>query len=555
MGIESPLPPPPDPPPSPSYLEETEAFIRACVSGDATTVRAALDLGFRVSRQDGLGYTALHRLAERWKGNTTRPERTSVSEKIGLLLLSHGAAVNADNPSHDGWTPLHLAAWSGSAIACNFLVNNGGNVHVRDWYGQTPLQIALYRRNNRAASVLRQAAGIFGDRGPDDVEWTVLDFESPHQDNLPSKIFRRVFSKPVFRIMKSYFHDALVKAFSSRATYPLFVNGVMSRDINYPIDFCKRDSRDVENHANTARLYTPELFADSCEDSKASSATLSHSQVPEKAPLVIYIHGGGWTIMSGKLSPYDRLAACISRRLGVFVLSIDYRLAPEHPFPAAPNDCYGCLAWLGTPSSFHVVPKAADRSRIVVMGDSAGGNLTAVTCLMYRDLSPPGVKVAHQVLIYPCTFKRPLTLSRTHARTRQALILSQETMLWFEDKYRGKKTAEEMSQDPYANPEAAQSLAGCVPTSGIVCGADILRDEGVGYFRSLARAGSSVDWRQWDAAPHGCLLIPGNVHAAQMKAWLLQRIALILGVRLRPLANTFENSISIGGTGIGPSRL
>jgi acetyl esterase/lipase len=130
-------------------------------------------------------------------------------------------------------------------------------------------------------------------------------------------------------------------------------------------------------------------------------------------------------------------------------------------------------------------------------------------------------------------------------------VLTQARMTWFEDQYRGpERTAEEMAATPYANPEAAKSLRGCVPTTGIICGSDVLRDEGVSYFRALRAAGSDVDWRQWDAAPHGLFAFAHDPRAVEAKAWLVGRMARALGVAEAPEGREEEDEEEVWAGGV-----
>lgn len=133
---------------------------------------------------------------------------------------------------------------------------------------------------------------------------------------------------------------------------------------------------------NSARLYTP--------------VSLSEAARGEPAPLLVYLHGGGWVLNDARSQPYDALCAELAEALGFCVLSLNYRLAPEHSFPAAPEDVYAALTWLAAQPA---VAPLADRRRLVLMGESAGANLAAVVALMVRDRQPAGIGVAHQVLL------------------------------------------------------------------------------------------------------------------------------------------------------------
>ena len=241
-------------------------------------------------------------------------------------------------------------------------------------------------------------------------------------------------------------------------------------------------------HVNTARLYTP----------LASAAP---------GPLVVYVHGGGWVLNTPLIQPYDALCSRLSGDLGCCVLSLDYRLAPEHPWPAAVEDVYAALVWLASDDASSVAPEA-DRERIVLIGESAGGNLAACASLQVRDRRPAGVTIAHQVLCSPCVPIRPLMPSRTDAALADAPILPAWLMDWLEEAYAGAKGVERLSQEPYANPLAAEHLDGLPPLTGVVGDAEVLRDEGVAYFEAVAEAGGDAAWREYEGGFHAFVVFP-----------------------------------------------
>lgn len=143
------------------------------------------------------------------------------------------------------------------------------------------------------------------------------------------------------------------------------------------------------------------------------------------SPLILFFHGGGWVL--GSLDTHDPLARRICNAAGATVLSVDYRLAPEHPFPAAPEDCYAALQW----AAANAPRFDTDASRIAVTGDSAGGNLAAVVCLMARDRG--GTMPAHQGLIYPITDCDLDTNS--YLEHAEGKSLTRKMMKWFWDQY------------------------------------------------------------------------------------------------------------------------
>ncbi len=208
------------------------------------------------------------------------------------------------------------------------------------------------------------------------------------------------------------------------------------------------------------------------------------------APLVVFFHGGGFVLCS--LDTHDELARGLCRGAGAVVVSVDYRLAPEAPYPAAADDCYAALVW----SVEHASELGADGSRVAVAGDSAGGNLAAVTALRARDLGSPALR--HQCLIYPvtdCRFDTP-----SYIENAEGYFLTAESMRWFWSHY-----LQDMGRaaEPYASPLRAPSLAGLPPTLVITAEYDPLRDEGEHYAKALVEAGVSTTLRRYDGMIHG----------------------------------------------------
>ena len=256
----------------------------------------------------------------------------------------------------------------------------------------------------------------------------------------------------------------------------------------------------ADGHLNSARLFTP--------------AVLEGDE--QLTPLVIYIHGGGWCLGNAMTQPYDSLCSSLSRQLNWRVLSINYRLAPEHPFPTPVEDVFDVLTWLADPASHAVVPPSADRQRVVLMGESAGANLAACASLMWRDRQPQGVTVAHQVLFSPCLPTRPLRPSRTDPLRANGAFLPAWLMLWMEAQYAGSgMSVDELSRKAYANPLAASTLAGLPPLTGVVGGAEGLLDEGVELFEAVKAAGVDAEWREYEHGYHAFVILPiGQAPAA-----------------------------------------
>jgi acetyl esterase len=208
-------------------------------------------------------------------------------------------------------------------------------------------------------------------------------------------------------------------------------------------------------------------------------------------PLLVYYHGGGFTY--GDLETHDGLCRLLCRHAGVHVLAIDYRLAPEHPFPAAVEDARTALQWAWA----NAVRLGADPRRVGVGGDSAGGNLSAVAAqLAARDGGPAPVL---QLLIYPATdFSRR---RRSRELFGEGFLLTNQEMDWFETNYLGAERTH--ATNPRASPLLADDLSGLAPAYVVTAAFDPLRDEGEEYATALAAAGTPVLLRRF----------PGFIHA------------------------------------------
>jgi acetyl esterase len=206
-------------------------------------------------------------------------------------------------------------------------------------------------------------------------------------------------------------------------------------------------------------------------------------------PTVVFYHGGGYVI--GGLESHDVLCRHIVRESGCGLVAVDYRLAPEHPFPAAVEDAYAALEWVAAN------PEEVDGDgRLAAMGDSAGGNLAAVVSLVARDRDGP--EIDRQVLVYPAVSPREDWPSREN--NAEGYYLEEPDMEWFGDCYYGSDVHE---ANPYAFPLVACSHADLPPATVLTAGFDPLRDEGVAYAEALAEADVSVEHRNYDDAIHG----------------------------------------------------
>lgn len=205
--------------------------------------------------------------------------------------------------------------------------------------------------------------------------------------------------------------------------------------------------------------------------------------------IIVYLHGGGWVVSD--IEAYDAIGRKLAAETGYTVVLVNYRKAPEHPYPAAPEDCWTALQWVDE----HREELAVDNAPLVIGGDSAGGNLAAAMTLRARDTGGPAIDF--QVLVYPVTdadFDRPSYLD-----PENQLMLTAETMIWFWDHYAPiERRAEEA-----ASPLRAASLAGLPDAYVVVAEHDVLRDEGEAYAQRLADEGVDVELELFEGQMHG----------------------------------------------------
>ena len=219
-------------------------------------------------------------------------------------------------------------------------------------------------------------------------------------------------------------------------------------------------------------------------------------------PLMVFYHGSGFVVCS--LDTHDAMCRNLCSGTGSVVVSVDYRLAPEHKFPAAPDDCLAATRWAGDNAGL----LQADTSRVVVAGDSAGGNLAAVTALRARDENGP--KIAAQLLIYPVTdYHTPGTPS--YVENAEGYGLTRAGMEWFWGHY-----LEDASHGthPHASPLRANNLAGLPPAYVVTAEYDPLRDEGEYYGQALRAAEVPTEIVRWDGVNHGFFFVVGIVDKA-----------------------------------------
>ena len=252
-------------------------------------------------------------------------------------------------------------------------------------------------------------------------------------------------------------------------------------------------------HAIPLRIYTPDRDGG-----------------PDGWPVVVLFHGGGF--IAGSPDSHDGGARELCAQADAIVVSVDYRLAPEHKFPAAAEDCHAALLWAAT----HAREFGGDPTRLAITGDSAGGNLAAAVALMNRDRGGP--PIALQALVYPVI--DPACDSPSAVANAEGYLLTTVSMKWMWSQY---VSGADDYANPYAAPVVAASLAGLPPALVITAEFDPLRDEGEAYGRALAAAGVPVTISRYDGMIHGfasCFDITprardavGEVAEAMRSAW------------------------------------
>ncbi len=219
-----------------------------------------------------------------------------------------------------------------------------------------------------------------------------------------------------------------------------------------------------------------------------------HGQPSGALPVLVFFHGGGWVI--GDLDSHDTLCRELANGAGIAVVAVDYRMGPEHRFPAAVDDCIAATYWVHSQAA----ELGLDPARMAVGGDSAGGNLAAVVAIAVRDGAP--LKLAYQLLIYPATDMRRSAPSHTH--NGQGYLLTQDTMRYFHDHY---ITQPEHDHDWRASPLLHANLANLPPALVLTAGYDPLRDEGLHYAQRLTEAGNRATHLSFERQIHGFILM------------------------------------------------
>ena len=210
--------------------------------------------------------------------------------------------------------------------------------------------------------------------------------------------------------------------------------------------------------------------------------------------VLVFYHGGGFVI--GDLDSHDRECRALCNGAGCIVVSVDYRLAPEHPFPAAPEDAFAALGWVAD----NAPEIGADADRMAVGGDSAGGNLSAVVTLMARDAGGPALRL--QLLVYPATDLRTGDNYPSYSENAEGPFLLKSTMDYFMAHYFGAADAIQARSDRRASPILAASHVGLPPALIVTAEFDPLRDEGEAYAKALEEADVPVRLHRYDGMAH-----------------------------------------------------
>lgn len=217
-------------------------------------------------------------------------------------------------------------------------------------------------------------------------------------------------------------------------------------------------------------------------------------------PTLVFFHGGGWVL--GTLDSADDIGRELASRAGALVLSVDYRLAPEHPFPAAVDDGFAAVQW----AAEYADDLGSDPNRLGVAGTSAGGNLAGAVALRAQGTGP---SLAGQFLAYPIV--DPALDTDSYDEHVDGPLLSKADMRWFWDCYLRSPVDR---ANPHANLAAARDLATLPPSTVLTAGFDVLRDEGAAYAAALDAAGVSTEHLHYPSLPHGFLSLTDDVAAA-----------------------------------------
>jgi acetyl esterase len=260
----------------------------------------------------------------------------------------------------------------------------------------------------------------------------------------------------------------------------------------------------------SARERLSELFAPQPTEPVASIENFSfsgpESDVPVRVyepdaegphPVLLYFHGGGWVV--GGLDTHDSVCAALTNRVDCLTISVDYRLAPEHPFPAGLEDCYAALEWV-TEYGRRI---NGDPDRVAVAGDSAGGNLAAAVSLLARDRDGPDI--AHQALVYPAVASPAVHDFDSYEENGEGYLLELAGSRWYIDTYLGSPIH---LRNEYFAPLLAADLSELPPATVVTAGFDPHRDEGIAYADRLSEAGVDVSHTNYEEMIHAFVNFP-----------------------------------------------
>lgn len=219
-------------------------------------------------------------------------------------------------------------------------------------------------------------------------------------------------------------------------------------------------------------------------------------------PTLVYYHGGGMVL--GSPDTHEPICTALCARADVVVLSVDYRRAPEHPFPAPVEDAYAALEW----ADEFAGDLAGDPDRLAVGGDSAGGRLTAAVTLLARDLDGP--EIGHQLLIYPGLHSWPLHDFESYEENGEGYVLERDTIEWFYEQFIQNPVH---ARNAYYSPLLASDLAGLPSATLVTAGFDPLRDEGSLYAERLGEAGVEVHHEHYEGMIHTFVAMPEMLDA------------------------------------------
>ena len=252
-------------------------------------------------------------------------------------------------------------------------------------------------------------------------------------------------------------------------------------------------------------------------DGRAVPVRVYRPDEPARAGASVFLHGGGWVF--GDLRSHDGVCRSITRGSGITTVAVDYRRAPEHPFPAAVEDAAGVVRWLAARGG-----EIGVAGPLAVVGDSSGGNLAAAASLVLRDEGDS--PVAFQALLYPAT--DPAMSTESYRENADDPFLSRDEMVWYWSQYGGGA----VPRDPRAALSAVADRRDFPPTYVLVAGLDPLRDEGLAFAEALRQAGVPVRCSEYPDMPHGFLLFAGRLsRAVQALSEVADEVAAGLGSR------------------------